>query len=56
MNLLEKLYSLIILLAVIIGLGVGQVERVSTYAEILIVPLIIAMLYMLRFYKFLLKK
>lgn len=45
MNLLEKLYTLIIFLAVIIGISIGQVELVRANAESLIVPLLVAMLY-----------
>ncbi|GAA0466008.1 arsenic resistance protein [Alkalibacillus silvisoli] len=45
MNLLEKLYSLIIFLAVVIGLGIGQFELVRDNAESFIIPLLVAMLY-----------
>ncbi|MCM3672017.1 bile acid:sodium symporter [Mesobacillus maritimus] len=45
MNLLEKLYTLIIFLAVIIGIGLGQAEMIRINAESFIVPLLIGMLY-----------
>ncbi|WP_428912284.1 arsenic resistance protein [Niallia sp. Krafla_26] len=45
MKLFEKLYPLIIFLAVIIGIGIGQVERIRENAESFIVPLLVAMLY-----------
>ncbi|SEN79726.1 Arsenite efflux pump ArsB, ACR3 family [Mesobacillus persicus] len=45
MNLFEKFYTLIIFLAVIFGLGLGQVELIRTNAENFIVPLLVAMLY-----------
>ncbi len=45
MNLFEKLYTLIIFFAVIIGIGIGQVEQIRDNAESLIVPLLVAMLY-----------
>lgn len=45
MNLFEKLYSFIIFLAVILGISIGQVELVRTHAESIIVPLLVAMLY-----------
>ncbi|NLP52132.1 MULTISPECIES: arsenic resistance protein [Bacillaceae] len=45
MNLLEKLYTLIIFLAVIIDIGLGQVELISENAERFIFPLLVAMLY-----------
>lgn len=45
MNLFEKLYTLIIFLAVIIGISIGQFELVRNNAESLIVPLLVAMLY-----------
>ncbi|TRM11715.1 arsenic resistance protein [Lentibacillus cibarius] len=44
-NLFEKLYTLIIFLAVIIGIGIGQVELIKDSAERFIVPLLVAMLY-----------
>ncbi|ARK32325.1 arsenic resistance protein [Halalkalibacter krulwichiae] len=46
MNLVEKWYTVIILLAVVIGIGIGQVEWIPANAESLIVPLLIAMLYL----------
>ena len=45
MNLFEKLYTLIIFLAVMIGIGFGQVEMIRINAESFIVPLLIMMLY-----------
>lgn len=46
MNVFEKLYTLIIFLAVMIGIGIGQAEFIRTGAESFIVPLLVAMLYM----------
>ncbi|WP_078427697.1 arsenic resistance protein [Alkalihalobacterium alkalinitrilicum] len=45
MNLFEKLYTLIIFSAVMIGIGIGQVELIRTNAESFIVPLLVAMIY-----------
>ncbi|MED4016303.1 arsenic resistance protein [Sutcliffiella cohnii] len=45
MSLLEKLYSFIIFFAVVIGISLGHVELVRLNAESLIVPLLVAMLY-----------
>lgn len=45
MSLIEKLYSLIIFLAVIIGISIGQVEAIRNNSETFIVPLLVAMLY-----------
>ncbi|WP_117161780.1 arsenic resistance protein [Paraliobacillus sp. X-1268] len=45
MNLFEKLYTLIIFLSVIIGIGIGQIELIRENAESFIVPLLAAMLY-----------
>ncbi len=45
MNLLEKLYTFIIFLAVLIGIGIGQTELIRANAESFIVPLLVAMLY-----------
>lgn len=45
MYLIEKLYSLIIFIAVIIGIGIGQFEVIRDKAEIFIVPLLVIMLY-----------
>lgn len=45
MSLLEKLYSFIIFLAVIIGIGFGQFDIVRDHAESFIVPFLMAMLY-----------
>lgn len=45
MNLIEKLYTFIIFLAVIIGLSIGQVELIRANAENFIVPILVAMLY-----------
>lgn len=42
----EKLYSFVILFAVIIGLSIGQVGQIRTSAEHFIVPLLVAMLYL----------
>ena len=46
MNVFEKLYTLIIFLAVMLGIGIGQAEFIRTGAESFIVPLLVAMLYM----------
>ncbi|MFV8827859.1 arsenic resistance protein [Alkalihalobacterium sp. APHAB7] len=45
MNLFEKLYSLVILIAVVIGLLLGKLDVVSGRTEAFIVPLLVAMLY-----------
>ncbi|MGD6802508.1 arsenic resistance protein [Rossellomorea vietnamensis] len=45
MNLFEKLYTIIIFSAVIIGIVIGQVEFVRAYAGSFIVPLLVVMLY-----------
>ncbi|KHF39275.1 arsenic resistance protein [Halalkalibacter okhensis] len=45
MNLFERLYTLIIFLAVVIGIGIGKVELIRENAESFIVPLLVAMLY-----------
>ncbi|MBM7097589.1 arsenic resistance protein [Bacillus sp. H-16] len=45
MGIFEKLYTLIIFLAVMMGIGLGQIEWIRTNAELLIVPLLVAMLY-----------
>ncbi|MGD6967620.1 arsenic resistance protein [Rossellomorea vietnamensis] len=45
MNLFEKLYTLIIFSAVIIGIAIGQVEFVRAHAGSFIVPLLVVMLY-----------
>ncbi|WP_134704919.1 arsenic resistance protein [Ammoniphilus sp. YIM 78166] len=45
MNLVEKLYSFIILLSVVLGLGLGNFMIATNYAELFIVPLLIGMLY-----------
>lgn len=45
MSLLEKLYSFIILLSVVLGLGLGNFMTAANYAELFIVPLLIGMLY-----------
>ncbi|ADU28474.1 MULTISPECIES: arsenic resistance protein [Evansella] len=45
MSLFEKLYTLIILLAVVIGIGIGQMDLIRVNAESFIVPLLVAMLY-----------
>ncbi|MGA5691798.1 arsenic resistance protein [Cytobacillus pseudoceanisediminis] len=47
MNLIEKLYTFIILLAVIIGISIGQAELIRANAESFIVPLLVAMLYII---------
>ena len=46
MSLVEKLYSFIIFLAVIIGISIGQIESIRTNAESFVVPLLVAMLYL----------
>src|SRR5690625_4406596 len=45
MGLFEKLYTFIILLAVIIGISIGQIELIRDHVESFIVPLLVAMLY-----------
>ncbi|MBU8772632.1 arsenic resistance protein [Cytobacillus oceanisediminis] len=45
MNLIEKLYTFIIFLSVIIGISIGQAELIRANAESFIVPLLVAMLY-----------
>ncbi|QOK26882.1 arsenic resistance protein [Cytobacillus oceanisediminis] len=45
MNLIEKLYTAIIFLAVIFGISIGQAELIRANAESFIVPLLVAMLY-----------
>lgn len=45
MNLLEKFYTVIIFLSVLLGLGAGQVQLIQTTAEEFILPLLVAMLY-----------
>ncbi|WP_163539819.1 bile acid:sodium symporter [Gracilibacillus sp. YIM 98692] len=45
MSLIEKWYSFIIFLAVLIGLSLGQFEILRTISESFIVPLLVAMLY-----------
>ncbi len=46
MNQVEKLYTIIILCSVLLGLGLGQWEFAGHYGLMLIVPLLIGMLYM----------
>ena len=45
MDTLEKQQTLIILAAVLIGLGLGQIPLISTYSESLIIPFLLVMLY-----------
>lgn len=45
MSLFEKLYTFIIFLAVMIGIGIGQVELIRANAESFILPISVAMLY-----------
>src|SRR5690625_1058331 len=45
MNLIEKLYSIIIFISVLIGISLGQFNFVRENAELFIVPLLVAMLY-----------
>ncbi len=45
LSLVEKLYSLIIFFAVIIGLSIGQFDTIRNNAETYIVPLLVVMLY-----------
>ena len=45
MSLLEKWYTFIIFSAVLLGISMGQIEMVRTNADSLIVPLLVAMLY-----------
>ncbi len=47
MGLFEKLYTFIIFIAVIIGIYIGQVEPIRANAESFIVPLLVAMLYII---------
>lgn len=46
MSLFEKLYTVIILLAAVIGIVAGQIDAIRTNAEHVIVPLLIVMLYL----------
>ena len=45
MNIIEKLYTLIIFLAVVIGISIGQIELARAHADSFVVPLLVAMLY-----------
>ncbi len=45
MGLIEKLYTVIIFGAVIIGISIGQIDLIQVNAESFIVPLLVAMLY-----------
>ncbi|RKD24567.1 arsenic resistance protein [Ammoniphilus oxalaticus] len=45
MGLFEKLYTLIIFVAVMMGISIGQVELIRANADNFIVPLLVAMLY-----------
>lgn len=45
MSLLEKLYPIIIFLAVVVGLSIGQVEAIRLNIDSYILPLIVMMLY-----------
>jgi len=45
MNWIEKLYSIIIFISVLIGISLGQFNFVRVNAEFFIVPLLVAMLY-----------
>ncbi|MDV2682839.1 bile acid:sodium symporter [Alkalihalophilus lindianensis] len=45
MSIIEKAYSFIIFLAVVLGIALGQVGGIEQLAEIVIVPLLVAMLY-----------
>lgn len=45
MNLIEKFQTLLILLAVGVGLALGQFPIIGAYAEVLIVPFLLLMLY-----------
>ncbi|MFC0561744.1 arsenic resistance protein [Halalkalibacter alkalisediminis] len=45
MSLIEKWYTLIILLAVLVGISIGQMELIRINAEFLIIPLLVSMLY-----------
>ncbi|MBM4764415.1 bile acid:sodium symporter [Bacillus sp. B15-48] len=47
MNLLEKLYTFIIFLAVVMGIFIGKIEFIQSNAERFIVPLLMAMLYII---------
>ncbi|MDQ0429451.1 ACR3 family arsenite efflux pump ArsB [Planomicrobium stackebrandtii] len=46
MSLFEKLYTVLILLAAVIGIGAGQIEAIRTNAEHVIIPLLLVMLYL----------
>ncbi|GAE31387.1 arsenic resistance protein [Alkalihalobacillus hemicellulosilyticus] len=46
MNLLEKSYTFLILAAIIIGLSLGRVSGIPIYAEAVITPLLMLMLYL----------
>lgn len=45
MSFLEKLYSFLIMIAVIVGLFLGEIHGVSAFADAVIVPLLILMLF-----------
>ncbi|SIS46121.1 arsenic resistance protein [Salimicrobium flavidum] len=45
MNIIEKLYTPIIFVAILIGMGLGQFQMVSRNAESFLVPLLMVMLY-----------
>lgn len=46
MNLFEKRYTFIILLAVVIGMGAGQIRAIQENADRVIIPLLVLMLYL----------
>ncbi|MGH2316361.1 hypothetical protein ACRC6Q_01270 [Planococcus sp. SE5232] len=46
MNLVEKLYTVIILSAAVIGTGLGRIEEIQANTEHFIVPLLMLMLYL----------
>lgn len=46
MNIVEKLYTVIILSAAVIGIGAGRIEMIQENAEHFIVPLLMVMLYL----------
>lgn len=46
MNIVEKLYTVIILSAAVIGIGLGRIEEIQANAERFIVPLLMLMLYL----------
>jgi len=46
MNILEKFYPVIIIFAVFVGVGFGQNTVMGAYADLVILPLLMVMLFM----------